>query len=85
MAGSLVTSGVPEIRDPNRRTVWQSGPTCFLLDMRLKWSNHKIGEVGETVSLCPEADLTRLRKSRILRFQHAPSVEGYLKNLACDL
>ena len=56
-----------------------------LLHLRLKWSNHKIGEMGETVGLCPEADLARLRKSRISRFQHALSVEGYLQNLARDL
>ena len=53
--------------------------------MRLKWSNQKIGEMGETVGLCPEADLTCLKKSRILRLQHALPVEGYLQNLARDL
>jgi hypothetical protein len=56
-----------------------------LLHLRLKWSNHKIGEMGETVGLCPEADLACLGKSRILRFQHTMFVEGYLQNLARDL
>src|SRR5207244_3836969 len=44
-------------------------------------ASHKIGKMGETVSLCPKADLARLRECCISSFDDAPLVERYLKNI----
>ena len=62
-----------------------SSPVFVRDSLLRRRTTHKVGEMGETVGLCPKADLARFRECRISSFDDAPLVERDLKNITGNL